>query len=115
MRRLLGSTAMMPAVRPWRRNSRAMASTSVLFPAPGGPVIPTITACPARGCNSRSTSQRPRIAILDPGGGAGQRAHIAFRNLARPIRHQLFRSCRAITSRWISLVPSPMVQSFTSR
>ncbi len=29
--------------------------------------------------------------------------------------HQLFRSCRAITRRWISLVPSPMVHSFTSR
>ncbi len=28
---------------------------------------------------------------------------------------QSFSSCRAITSRWISLVPSPMVQSFTSR
>ncbi len=59
--------------------------------------------------------QRPRIAILDPRGGAGQRARIAFRNFARPIRHRLFKSCRAITSRCISLVPSPMVQSFTSR
>ena len=29
--------------------------------------------------------------------------------------HQSFSSWRAITRRWISLVPSPMVQSFTSR
>jgi hypothetical protein len=29
--------------------------------------------------------------------------------------YQLFSNWRAITSRWISLVPSPMVQSFTSR
>jgi hypothetical protein len=31
------------------------------------------------------------------------------------IRYFLPSSCRAITSFWISLVPSPIVQSFTSR
>ncbi len=30
-------------------------------------------------------------------------------------KSQSFNNCRAITSRWISLVPSPMVHSFTSR
>ncbi len=30
-------------------------------------------------------------------------------------RVQLFSNCRAMTMRWISLVPSPMVQSLASR
>jgi hypothetical protein len=32
-----------------------------------------------------------------------------------PLGDYSFSNCLAITSRWISLVPSPMVQSFTSR
>ena len=56
-----------------------------------------------------------RVAILDRGCGAGEGAGIAAANALRQSGHQLFRSCRAMTSRWISLVPSPIVQSFTSR
>ena len=44
-------------------------------------------------------------AVLDRRGGAGQLAS----------GHQLFSNWRAMTRRWISLVPSPIVQSFTSR
>src|SRR5579872_1182423 len=43
--------------------------------------------------------------VLDGGGMARQSAW----------GHQLFNNCRAMTRRWISLVPSPIVQSFTSR
>ena len=35
--------------------------------------------------------------------------------LGNPVRHQSLSNWRAMTRRWISLVPSPMVQSFTSR
>jgi len=38
-----------------------------------------------------------------------------FRSHHPMLPAQSFSSCRAITSRWISLVPSPIVQSFTSR
>ena len=38
-----------------------------------------------------------------------------FSSLVLQRRSQSFNICRAITSRWISLVPSPMVHSFTSR
>ena len=84
-------------------------------PRPGGPVMPTITRVPGERLHFAQQRQRLGIAILDACGGAGQRAQIACADLLRPIAHQLFRSCRAITRRWISLVPSPMVQSFTSR
>ena len=56
------------------------------------------------------------FSIFHGGCGAGQRAQIAGEDsLGRTVNIQLFRSCRAITRRWISLVPSPMVQSLTSR
>jgi len=42
-------------------------------------------------------------------------ARIGYPTIWSTARHQDFRSWRAITSRWISLVPSPMVQSLTSR
>ena len=51
-------------------------------------------------------------AILDRRCGTGERARIAGENFLGPGRHQLFSSWRAITRRWISLVPSPMVHSF---
>ena len=35
--------------------------------------------------------------------------------LDRDLQRQAFRSCRAMTIRWISEVPSPIVQSLTSR
>src|SRR5579872_3554468 len=56
-----------------------------------------------------------RRVILDGGRRASQRTHITTSDLIDPIGHQSFSSWRAITRRWISLVPSPMVQSFTSR
>jgi hypothetical protein len=58
---------------------------------------------------------RGRLPVLHRRSGAGQRARIARQNVLRPGRHQLFSNCRAITMRWISLVPSPMVHSFASR
>ena len=48
-------------------------------------------------------------------GRARQRPYVAFENLFGQRAHQLLSNCRAITIRWISLVPSPMVHSFTSR
>src|ERR1017187_7053868 len=54
--RLVGSIARMATVFPWLRRAVASASTSVLLPAPGGPVIPTMRACPANSSNSRSVS-----------------------------------------------------------
>jgi hypothetical protein len=44
---LVGSTATMPTVRPARRQCSASASTSVLLPAPGGPVMPMRRARPS--------------------------------------------------------------------
>jgi hypothetical protein len=35
--------------------------------------------------------------------------------VVKAMGHESFNNWRAITSRWISLVPSPMVHSFTSR
>src|SRR6266403_1323890 len=45
---LVGSTARTPTVFPWERRWATSRSTSVLFPAPGLPVIPTICARPVR-------------------------------------------------------------------
>ena len=58
--------------------------------------------------------------IFDRGHGPRKGPNVAGANLRGPLfdgrRHlELPRSWRAITRRWISLVPSPMVQSFTSR
>src|SRR5437879_7148976 len=63
---------------------------------------------------AQSFERRP-VAILDATRCAGESAHVAIADFLRPLVHQLLRSCRAITIRWISLVPSPIVQSFTSR
>src|SRR5580704_16895712 len=70
-------------------------------------------------------------AIFNRGNGAGNRTHITRANLLSPVfdgnghsvgdnsrtsgNYFLPRIWRAMTRRWISLVPSPMVQSFTSR
>jgi hypothetical protein len=53
-----------------------------------------------------------RKAVLDRGGGSGNGTEVAGKDT---FGGHDFRSCLAITRRWISLVPSPMVQSFTSR
>jgi hypothetical protein len=54
--------------------------------------------------------------VLDERDGARDRAGIAREHAIgqRRVGHWL-RSCLAITSRWISLVPSPIVSSLTSR
>ena len=62
-------------------------------------------------------------AIFNACGGASQRARVTGGHtrgnlgggLGNPVRHQSLSNWRAMTRRWISLVPSPMVQSFTSR
>ena len=56
----------------------------------------------------RSDSRIRRRAVFDLRGETREFA-------GRVDSHQSFSSWRAITRRWISLVPSPMVQSFTSR
>ena len=61
----------------------------------------------ATGCLEVATTRFPATAWNVPW------LHVAFENAAGI--HQLFSNCRAITRRWISLVPSPMVQSLTSR
>src|SRR2546426_683754 len=50
---LVGSTARTPTVFPCARRWATRRSTSVLFPAPGFPVMPTICARPVRGQSSR--------------------------------------------------------------
>src|SRR4051794_25818942 len=45
---LVGSIAITPTVRPEALSSDVIRSTSVLFPAPGGPVTPTRYARPVR-------------------------------------------------------------------
>src|SRR5439155_10613642 len=55
------------------------------------------------------------IVVFDQGNGACDSARIAGQDaIAQAGRHRA-RSCRAMTRRWISLVPSPMVVSLTSR
>src|SRR5688572_12259631 len=51
---LVGSTAMTPTVSPASRVSVVKRSTSVLFPAPGGPVTPTRYVRPVCGKMSRT-------------------------------------------------------------
>ena len=46
---LAGSTAMTPTECRSRQNSATSRSTSVLFPAPGGPVTPMMRALPVWG------------------------------------------------------------------
>src|SRR5581483_10740370 len=55
---LVGSMATIPSVLPRRRNSRASAPTSVLFPDPADPVRPTVCARPERGYSAAS-ARRP--------------------------------------------------------
>ena len=55
-----------------------------------------------------------RIVVFDEGDGPRDRARLPGQHaVGERGRHES--SCRAMTSRWISLVPSPMVVSFTSR
>src|SRR5436309_1484823 len=54
---LLGSTAMIPTVLFFLRNSAARRSTSVLLPEPGLPVTPIICDLPVRGNNCRRISR----------------------------------------------------------
>src|SRR5688572_669336 len=58
---LVGSTAMTATLRPRSRYARTSCSVSVLFPAPGGPVIPVRCAPPrpSRPCSCDSTSSKP--------------------------------------------------------
>src|SRR5262245_13749832 len=56
-----------------------------------------------------------RIVVFHLSNRARDAARIAREHALGQRRGHLARSCRAITSRWISLVPSPMVVSFTSR
>ena len=46
---LVGSTAMIPTRRPCSSRMAAIRLVSELFPAPGGPVMPTIRAAPVSG------------------------------------------------------------------
>ena len=57
-----------------------------------------------------------RIVVLDQRDGARDGARFSGQHALGERRHgHRVSSCRAMTSRWISLVPSPMVVSFTSR
>ena len=101
----------------------------MLLPAPGGPVMPTTRARPVCGVERGATSSRCAVAaVLDerdrPGHGARlaleQARHELVESAAqsrrgRAARHRPLSSWRAITRRWISLVPSPMVQILASR
>ena len=54
--------------------------------------------------------------VLDQGNGTGNGARVTGDHTAREaVGCHWPSSCLAMTSRWISLVPSPMVTSFTSR
>ena len=90
-------------------------STSVLFPAPGGPVTPTRYARPVR-----LKIARMRSAAAGPSSSIREMARAIARGSPASTRsargEDIYCSnCRAMTSRWISLVPSPIVVSFTSR
>ena len=112
---LVGSTAITPTVKPCFRSSAVSRSTSVLLPAPGGPVTPTDTRGP---CWPKIA--RTRSALAGSSSSISEIARAIARGIARQHavgerRVRSDSSCRAITSRWISLVPSPMVVSLTSR
>ena len=65
---LEGSTARMPTRAAAARASAARArSTSVLLPAPGGPVMPMRRARPTRGRSRRAAPGEARVAVLGPG------------------------------------------------
>src|ERR1019366_6257121 len=94
--RLLGSTARMAMVLPRWRNCQARASTSVLLPAPGGPVMPTMRAWPVKGWSS------PRVSKAS---GSRFSIPVARRASARVSPSRIFRAswvvlrnCRAIRS-----------------
>ena len=55
-----------------------------------------------------------RLRVVDQADQPRRRADVSGEHAVGDSAHALS-SSRAITSRWISLVPSPMVQSFTSR
>ena len=57
--RLDGSIAMMPTMLSRARSSRTSEVNSVLFPAPGGPVMPTIRASPPSLLSSATCSTTP--------------------------------------------------------
>ena len=105
-----------------RRNSAASRSTSVLFPAPGGPVTPMRWARPVCAkiaahqvaALGRSRPQSARWRAQSRGDRRPAPGRARRRRHGRLQRHRAS-SCRAITRRWISLVPSPIVVSLTSR
>ena len=119
---LVGSTATTPTVCSRRRISTISRSTSVLLPAPGAPVMPIRYACPRPGEDLADELGAFGRLVLDQADRARDRARIALQyaigerrsDVARRTCHWLS-SCRAMTRRWISLVPSPIVSSLTSR
>ncbi len=129
MNGLVGSTARMPTVSPRLRQSLAKRSTSVLLPAPGGPVMPTTRALPVCGVEAADQLALAFAAVLDERDGAGEGARLALQQarhevvqegaeltaVPRASHQRPLISWRAITRRWISLVPSPMVQILASR
>ena len=116
MKGLVGSTATTPTVRPSARNDPMSRSTSVLFPAPGGPVTPIEIGPSGSGEELPHQLVAGRRLVFDQGNRASDGPGIAREDARgeRSICHWPS-SWRAMTSRWISLVPSPMVRSFTSR
>ena len=58
---------------------------------------------------------RGGLSVVDEAHEARGRADVALQHAVGERAHQALSRSRAITSRWISLVPSPIVQSFTSR
>jgi len=55
----VGSTQKMPTLNPASRYARVRRFVRVLFPAPGGPVIPMRLARPTRGCSAASSVSNP--------------------------------------------------------
>ena len=107
---------------PCRRSriSAVRRSTSVLLPAPGGPVTPISRRGRCCGKIAADRARRPRATsssmseIARAIARADRRASTRSDRRCVGVRHWPS-SCRAMTSRWISLVPSPIVSSFTSR
>src|ERR1035437_5808297 len=89
--RLVGSTARMAMVLPCLRNSNASASTRVLLPAPGGPVMPTMRAWPVAGASSRRVSRAWGSRFSTP---------VARRDNARVSPSRIFRAS------WVISLPS---------
>ncbi len=72
-----GSTATTATARPARRTSAISAATSVDLPEPGGPVIPTRWARPARRVEPAQRDLGRRGPVLDRRQEPGERASVA--------------------------------------